>query len=603
MKLSDYVLEELVRAGARHVFLVPGGAAMHLNNSILTTKGLGWTAHLHEQAATTAAECWAKQANALGVAMVTAGPGSTNALTGVASAWVNSVPMVVLAGQVKSADLKRGAIRQNGLQEVDSVAIARPITKLAVTIEPDRVRAQVEEAIHLAKSGRPGPVWLTIPQDVQGMTIDPASQPGFTPPPRPKSDLTADVTRIIEALNRSERPVILAGAGIRLSGALDRALELFDVLGVPIQTTWAAIDILPDDHPLYAGRPGAFATRGANFTIQNSDFMLALGTRLDFATTGFSRERFARGATRIVVDVDPAEIDKFGSEIAIKVCADAGDVVDALLARRDEIQKKPRADWMKRIREWRDRYPVVAPEPRDRERETSMYVLTEKLGELLGEDAVIVEGSSGVHAEIFFLAYKTKKGQRVQVDGSFGAMGYGLPASIGACIGAGRRPTVLVEGDGSLQPHLQELQTIAREKLPLKIIILNNGGYASIRVSQRRYFGQLIAADPSSGLTFPPLDKIADAHGIAYTRIGGEHELVPKLTKALASSAREHRPRDHRGHGPRRGGPRPPTSERAESKRPNGLEAARRPLPVPRAGRVPRQHDHRADRRRLRTED
>lgn len=534
MKVSDYVMDRLVAAGARHVFLVPGGAAMHLNDSLAKEKRLGWSTTFHEQASSTAAECYGKTKEALGVAMVTAGPGSTNAMSGVASAWCNSSPLIVLAGQVKAADLKKGAIRQNGLQEIDAVSMAKPITKYAATIEKaDTVRFHLEKAIWLATNGRPGPVWLTFPQDVAAHDIDPAKLEGFTPEEAPGLDLAAEVAKIVAALNRSERPVLFAGVGIRLGGGHARFLELVEALGIPVQTSWAAIDLLPENHPLYAGRPGAFASRASNFIVQNSDFMLSLGARLDLATTGFARDRFARGAFRVAVDVDAAEIEKLGKDVELAVCADAAAVVEELWRRRDEIAKKPRAEWWNRVRAWTTKYPLVTSEQRGLTNATSTYVLVEKLAQLLGEGDTVVSGGSGVHAEIFFAAFQTKKDQRVVTDASLGSMGYGLPAAIGACIAAGRRRTVLVDGDGGLQPQLQELQTVVREKLPLKIVVVNNSGYSSIRVSQGRYFDRLIAADETSGLTMPAFSKIAAAYGIRSLRIENEGELEAKLKEGL----------------------------------------------------------------------
>lgn len=539
MKVSDYVMDRLVAAGANHVFLVPGGAAMHLNDSLAKEKRLTWSATYHEQASSTAAECHGKMRQKIGVAMVTAGPGSTNALTGVASAWCNSSPLIVLAGQVKAADLKKGAIRQNGLQEIDAVSMAKPITKYAATVEKaDTVRYHLEKALYLATNGRPGPVWLTFPQDVAAQQIDPDKLEGFTPDAPAAGDkaaLDAQITKIIEQLNQSERPVLFAGLGIRLGGGQPRFLELIDALGVPVQTSWAAIDLLPENHPMYAGRPGAFASRASNFIMQNSDFMLSLGARLDLATTGFARDRFARGAFRVAVDVDPAEIEKLGpKDIELGVVADAAVVVEELWKRRGEIEKKPREAWWKRVHDWIQRYPLITKEQRGLKDATSTYVLVEKLADLLSEGDTIVSGGSGVHAEIFFAAFKTKKDQRVVTDASLGSMGYGLPAAIGACFAAGKKRTVLVDGDGGLQPQLQELQTVAREKLPLKIVIVNNSGYSSIRVSQSRYFERMIAADERSGLTMPSFAKIAAAYGIRSVRIENEAEYDAKMKEALA---------------------------------------------------------------------
>ncbi len=534
-KLSDYVLQALATAGVRDVFLVPGGAAMHLNDSLARTEGLGFVSTFHEHAAAVAAECYGKVTGNLGVAMVTAGPGSTNAVTGVASAWVNSAPLLVLSGQVKSADLNPGrGLRQCGLQEIDIASVVAPITKYAATItDPGSARFHVEKALHLARSGRPGPVWLCVPMDVQAAQIDPASQRGFEPTDERPTSLDREVDQLIDLLNAAERPVLLVGHGVRASGCVERFLELADVLGIPVQTTWSGADLLPFDHPLYAGRPGSFAGRGANFAVQNSDFVLMLGARLDLATAGYSRVGFARAAKRVMVDVDPAEVDKMRELLALGIVASAHEVVERLLQKRGQLARRDRGPWLERVRAWLARYPVVTPDLRTRDGGATTYGLVARLSELVSGGDTFVEGGSGIHAEIFYQAVDVKRGVRIVTDASYGSMGYGLPAAIGACVGAGRRRTVLVEGDGSLQPNLQELQTVAREKLPLKIMVVNNGGYSSIRVSQNRYFGRLIGADATSGLVIPDLQRIAAAYGIRSARLSTDAELAERLPELL----------------------------------------------------------------------
>ena len=531
-------MERVAAAGVRHVFLVPGGAAMHLNDSLGRTPGIEFVANLHEHASAVAAEAYGKLTNNLGVAMVTAGPGSTNALTGVATAWVNSSPVLFLSGQVKRADLKgRRAIRQLGLQEVDIVSLVSPITKYAATMEdPHQARLQLEQALYAAREGRPGPVWLAVPLDVQAALIEPNSQEAFCPTPvarSPETVLREAVARTLDWATAAKRPILLAGGGIRIAGAVERFLGLAEALGIPVQTTWVATDLLADDHPLFAGRPGSFAPRAANFAIQNSDFLLAVGARLDFATTGYARDQFARGARRVVVDVDPAELDKVKEGVDLAIRADAGEFLDEALSQVGRLAPVDRADWFGLIRNWKERYPVLSADLRGHFDDTSTYVLVEALSKRLLAEDVIVEGSSGIHSEIFFLAYQTRAGQRVLADGSYGSMGYGLPAAIGACVASGRR-TILVEGDGSLQPNLQELETVRRLGLPLKIFIVNNSGYASIRASQQRYFGRLVAADSTSGLSFPSIAKIASAYGIACATVSREAELAERLEETLA---------------------------------------------------------------------
>jgi acetolactate synthase-1/2/3 large subunit len=539
IKLSDFLMERVAAAGVRHVFLVPGGAAMHLNDSLAKSR-IRFVATFHEHASAVAAEAYGKLTNNLGVAMVTAGPGSTNAITGVASAWVNSAPTIFLSGQVKSADLKGSSnLRQRGVQEIDIVSIVKPITKYAVTVtEPETIRYHLERALYEARSGRPGPVWLSIPLDVQGASIEPDGLKSFSRDEAGhdgSAGLREQVSRVIALINGSDRPVLLAGGGIRLSGAEDKFLGIAEKLAVPVQTTWSGIDLMAQDHPLFAGRPGSIAPRSANFVVQNCDLLLSVGARLDLATTGFSTKWFARGARRIVVDIDPAELQKIEGPVDTSIPAGVDLFFDELEKQLGSVEHRDRASWLSQIREWVDRYPLLTKEHRGRENDTSTYLLIDQLSEMLNEGDIIVQGSSGIHSEIFFLVFRAKRGQRVIADHGFGAMGYGIPAAIGACVAAGRR-TLLIDGDGSLQPNIQELETIRRLHIPLKILVVNNGGYASMRASQQRYFQRLIAADPSSGLSLPPLDRIAEAYGIPYAYVAREKDLEGTLQSCLAAS-------------------------------------------------------------------
>jgi acetolactate synthase-1/2/3 large subunit len=536
-KVSDVIAARIAAEGVRHVFLVPGGAAMHLNDSIGAVPGLEYVVTLHEHAAAVAAEAYAKVTSNLGVAMVTAGPGATNAMTGVASAWVNSSPCLFLSGQVKLAD-RRGEkpVRQHGLQEVDIVSAVQSLTKKAVTItDPGTIERELDDAIRLARSGRPGPVWIEVPLDVQTMMVETAGLPRGSraddpAPARP----VPHVARVASMLASAERPVILAGGGIRIAGATAEFLALADELGVPVLTTWVGCDLMPDDHPLFAGRPGSFAPRGANFAVQCADVLLTIGARWDLATTGFAPEKFGKAARRAAVDVDPGELAKLSSFIDVAIEANAGDFVRAL--RTEMNGRRPEAAaWRAQCQAWRTKYPVMLPEHRGRPQAVSTYLVMDVLSDLLGEGDLIVEGSSGIHSEIFFLAFRIKRNQRVVCDGSLGAMGYGLPASVGSCLASGRKRTVLIEGDGSFFPNVQELETIARLHLPVKIVVVNNDGYASIRASQERWFGRLTGADRSSNLSLPDIQRVAAAFGIPSVRAENESQLERSLSSLLAT--------------------------------------------------------------------
>ena len=545
VKLSDWLFSYLAGIGVRHVFEVTGGGAMHLNDSLGACKEITYVCTLHEQAAAMAAESYAKVRDDIGVCLVTTGPGATNALTGVAGAWLDSTPMLVISGQVKRADLKGDTgVRQMGVQEVDIVAMATPITKYAVTVlEPDDIRWHLEQAVHVARTGRPGPVWIDIPLDVQGAMIDEAALRPFTPHIRTASiaasetatadELTAAVRRTIETLNSAERPVVLIGNGVRLGHARAEMRTLIERLGVPVLTTWPAHDMVPDDHPLMMGRPGPVAPRGANFTLQNSDWLLSLGARLDRVVTGYSPANFARAAMKIMVDIDAAELRKMDGTVPLPVRADVKDFLAELTRQLGDVKPRDRSSWSARCREWKAKYPVVLPEYRHLATGVSTYVLAEAISEASAPQDVIVSGSSGAGIEIFCLAVKLKEGQRLFLTTALGAMGNGLPAAIGACLAHGSRRTLCVDGDGGLQLNIQELETIRRLGPPIKLFVLNNDGYASIRTSQSRYFGRLSGADASSGVTLPPLSKVAEAYGIPHARIENDSDLVRHVRTLL----------------------------------------------------------------------
>lgn len=540
IKLSDWIFKFLAAKGVKHVFMLTGGGAMHLNDS-LGQSGIEYVCTSHEQAAAMAAESYAKTIDGLGVCLVTAGPGGTNAITGVAGGWLDSTPMLVLSGQVKRADLKgTSGVRQMGVQEIDIVSMVSPVTKYAVTVmEPNDIRFHMEKAVHLALTGRPGPVWIDLPLDVQGAMIDEASLRGFAPDASEtagrasKDEIASAATRAIELLNAAERPAVLIGNGVRLGNARAAMRRLVERLGVPVLTTWPAHDMVPDDHPLMVGRPGPMAPRGANFTLQNSDWLLSIGARLDMVVTGYAPKNFARAARKIMVDIDAAEVKKLDGAVDVPVCADAGVFIDEMLRQIDKVQPRTRSAWDRRWKEWQTKYPVVLPEYRYLPQGVSTYVLGEAIGDASKKDDVIVSGSSGAGIEIFCLAVKLKEGQRLFLTTALGAMGNGLPGLVGACVANDKRRTICVDGDGGLQLNIQELETARRLGLPIKLFVLNNDGYASIRTSQSRYFGRLAGADATSGVTLPPLKDVVEAFGLPYARLDSDRGLVDRVRELL----------------------------------------------------------------------
>ena len=537
MKLSDFVIQKMEETGVGHVFFVPGGGAMHLNDSLGRSKKLTYVSHLHEQAAAIAAEAYSKATGSFGICLVTTGPGGTNAVTGVAGAWLDSTPMLFVSGQVKRADLSTGlGVRQVGVQEVDIVSIVKPITKYAVTVlDPNDIRYEMEKALHIARSGRPGPVWVDLPLDIQGATIDETTLRGFTPEKEASADLKDQVAKTLALLDQAERPVMLVGNGVRLSQAIAPFDRLVDELGIPTLQTWLGLDLVADDHPLYRDRPGAVAPRGANFTIQNCDFLLTLGARLDFVLTGYSHPNFARAAKKVMVDIDPNELAKMKTPIDIPVCADAGAFIAEMLHQLEGRKRRDIEPWIEKTAEWRKKWPIVLPQHLIEDAKTSIYGLADLLSDKLPEGETVVSGSSGAGIEIFLHALRVKKNQRILHTTALGAMGFGIPMSIGASIAKNNARTVLVDGDGGFQFNIQELQTVARLQLPLKMFVLNNDGYSSIRTSQRGYFKQLVGADATSGLTLPDLGKQGDSYGIPVRRIETFGALKKQIDEILAA--------------------------------------------------------------------
>jgi len=547
MKLSDYVVHFISEQGVKHVFLVVGGGAMHLNQSLGAETALEPVCNSHEQASAIGAEAYAKVTSHLGVCMVTTGPGGTNAVTGVAGAWLDSTPTLFVSGQVKRPDRmfdKDGrplGMRQFGVQEVDIVSIVKPITKYAVTVlDPKDIRYNMEKAVYLALNGRPGPVWVDIPLDVQASPIDdPATLRGFDPAELEEysgnAHLREEVSLLIEKLNQAERPLLFAGNGIRLARASAEFEQLRHLLQIPSVATWCAADMVPSDEPTFVGRPGSVAARGANFALQNCDLLLAIGVRLDFAITGYAPQNLAREAHKTAVDIDPAELAKLHPYIEQPICADARAFLDELLRQKDSIRLRDHSAWDARCADWKTRYPVVTEEHRNPNSLVSIFHLAEVIGSESNPSDLLVSGSSGAGIEIFLLACPTRNGQRIYHTAGLGAMGYGLPMSLAVCIGGGRRRTILVDGDGGFQFNIQELETAARLQLPVKFFVLNNNGYASIRASQTGYFGQPnIGCDSRTGMTIPNMSKVAAAYNIPSVVIENQRHLRDDVRRVLA---------------------------------------------------------------------
>ena len=537
-KVSDYVFRRIAEeTGVKTVFMLPGGGCMHLVDSLGKTPGLDYCCVLHEQAAAIGADAAGQLTNDLGVALVTAGPGSTNAITGVAGSWIDSTPVLILSGQAKREDMMTGlGIRQMGIQEVDTARIVAPVTKYAACVtDPERVRYEVEKALYLARHGRKGPVWLDFPLDVQGAMIEPEKQPGYRPDPAPAVDGNAAARRVLEELRRAKHPVVYVGNGVRLAGAVPDFLRLVERLRLPVMTSWKAADFLPDDHPCFAGRPGIIAQRAANLVQQSCDLLWILGTRLDLCQTGFNHPHFAPNARRIITDIDPNEIGKLKMEFAFQAAIDAGELLRAMNA----LDPAPldTEEYLRKIMALRRRYPVISESYRDLAKpRVNLYHLVEVLADLARPGDILVPGSSGACAEVTMQAIPVKAGIRIFNTPGLGSMGFGLPAAIAAGILTGKRVISLI-GDGGLQHNIQELQTLARTRPEVKLFILNNNGYGSIyQMQKNRFAGHFVASSPESGVTMPQLEKIAAAYGIAYRRIAAPSELADGAAAVLSAS-------------------------------------------------------------------
>lgn len=538
IKLSDYVMQFLAGKGVKHVFMLPGGGAMHLDDSLGRCAALQYTCFLHEQALAIAAEAYGQFTSFPGVGLVTSGPGSTNAITGVAAAFLDSTPCVFISGQAKRSDLKKDSgVRQMGSQEVDIVSMVSPITKYAVTVmDPNTIRYHLEKAWQEATTGRMGPVWLDIPLDVQAAQVEESQLAGIPPAAAPADTrpMEAAVAETVARLNDSERPVILAGNGVKLAGAQELLCRFAETNGIPILLTWKTVDILDYDHPLNFGSPGIMGCRTANFIVQNADLLLVVGSRLDPSLTAFNAAGFGRNACKVVVDIDAAEIRKLG-HLDLPVVADAGDFLRALCARQAEVRTRNRDSWLAYSRGLKERYPVVLEEYRASQDNVNLYVFTDLLFRQLTAEDMITPESSGAAGEVTYQAMRVKKGQMIRNAAALGSMGFGLPYAIGACIASARRRTILINGDGAFQLNIQELETVARLQLPIKMFIWDNQGYGSIMATQRNLFdGHYVGSEPGSGLTLPDLRAIAGAYGIRCEQADNNQNLPEAIARTLA---------------------------------------------------------------------
>ena len=546
MKLSDYLIGQLADWGVRHIFLVTGGGAMHLNDSIGKEARIQFVCNHHEQASAMAAEAYARVSGLPGVVNVTTGPGGINALNGVFGAWTDSIPMLVVSGQVKRETCMRAlgitGLRQLGDQEADIVAMVANITKYAVLVDdPLSIRYHLERAWHLAQSGRPGPCWLDIPVDVQAASIDPATLRGYDPAEDKSAlntidneQLTSYCRDVLDRIRRAKRPVILAGTGVRAAHATVEFDELCHRLGVPVTTAWTH-DLIASDDPLFCGRQGTIGDRAGNFTVQSADLLLILGSRLNIRQTSYNWQSFARQAFKIQVDVDAAEFHKPTVQPNLAIHCDLKRFLREMLRQCDtgHVRPETHAKWLGWCRERVQRYPVVQERQRNAGPPLNPYYFIEQLSTKLAEDDVIVCGNA-TSCIVPFQTLRLRKLQRLISNSGSASMGYDLPAAIGAAFARPGKRVICLAGDGSIQMNIQELQTVIHHRLPLKIFVLNNSGYLSMRMTQSGFFGRLTGESAATGTSFPNMVKIGCAYGIPSIRIDCASQL-DQVDRALAA--------------------------------------------------------------------
>lgn len=549
IKVSNYIAQFLVDRGVTDAFSVVGGGAMHLNDAFGHQPGLHTTYNHHEQACAIAAEAYARLENKIALVCVTSGPGGTNAITGVVGGWLDSVPMFVVSGQVKYTTTARYAkslnpeieLRSLGDQEYDIVQSVEPMTKYAVMLEePNDVRYVCEKAWHLATTGRPGPVWIDVPVNIQSAVVETDDLKGYAPAqddallPPPVKDET--VNDILEQIKNAKRPVIYAGGGIRLSGAYDDFKEAVEKLNVPVVTYWNSVDLIENDNPLYVGRGGNMGDRAGNFAVQNSDLVVAIGTRLSIRQVGYNYETWAREAKVIMVDIDKSEMMKHTIHVDMPVWADAKDFLSAV-NRCADGRVFGGEEWLAVCRGWKEKYPVTLDRHINNGGEyANVFAFIKYLSDSLPEESYTAV-SNGACCVVGHQNYTIKKNTRFIINNAIASMGYGLPAAIGLCVAAGRRDTICLEGDGSVMMNLQELQTIVTNKLPIKIFLINNQGYHSIRLTQTNIFSEhtKVGIGPESGdLSFPDFEKLAAAFGFPYYSAHNNDEMRGAVDNMLA---------------------------------------------------------------------
>jgi len=536
MRVADFITNKLYEAGGEHVFLVTGGMIMHLTDALYQHPEQSFISCHHEQAAAMAADAYGRFTGKLGVAYVTAGPGALNTITGVAGAFVDSAPCVIVAGNSKVSLAKIKGPRQFPLQGFDTLSMFKPITKYAVMIEDiSRVKYEIEKCIHIATSHRVGPVYLEVPVDIQGAFFDPDDYEGYeyedTEQLQDKESLKQHVLEVIRVLKSSKRPCLLVGAGVRHADAITQFHQFVEKAKIPTLTSRLGMDLISYDHPLFIGRPGTYGDRPANFTVQNCDLLISVGCRLGIGLVGYDFQDFASSAKKIIVDIDDKELEKPSVVADIAIKADAK-LFFELLLEQFESYSPEEGEWLKQTQLWKEKYPVDLPEYLEEKDGINSYHFTRVFSERASKDSVYVLDTGScfhVHAQ----AFKVKYGQRHIITGGLSTMGYS-PASTGVAAANGSGEVYCITGDGSIMMNLQEMQTVSTNKLPIKFIMFNNNGYLLIRHTQSNFMeGRFIGESPQSGVGFPDMAKVADTFGMQYMKISSLEELDEKIDVLL----------------------------------------------------------------------
>jgi len=540
MRVADYIakfiFEELK---VKHVFMVTGAGIMHLTDGVASHTKLQAICPHHEQTSSMAIDAYSRATENFGVGFFTSGPGGTNAITGLCGAWQDSVPCLFISGQVKTKETTNNAkipgLRQFGVQELDMIPIVKHACKYATTLtEPNKVRYEFEKAAHIAKSGRPGPVWIQIPMDVQSSIINETKLDRFKPDYVIPTASDDEVNKIIKLLKKSKRPVIIAGQGIRISGAISLLEKFTSKFKIPVVTPFLGIDVIKNNLLQYVGKTGVKGDRPANFAMQNSDLIIAIGTSLHVTVIGYTYKHFAREAKKIVIDIDKKSHKKKTIDIDSFILSDAKKFFEKIVKFTRNENLNDYVEWIKQCNEWKKKYPVCLPKYKQNKRELNSYLLVDTLCKHSKKNDIFVSDAGGTYYATCQAIQLTKPGQRYIPSGAMATMGYSLPAAIGISVATNKGRVIALTGDGSFQQNLQELQTVIEYDLPIKLFVLNNDGYESIRVSQKNYFNnRLIGESNQSGVSFPDTLKIAKAYGIKAVRIRNYQELEKKLDGIL----------------------------------------------------------------------